>query len=161
MNLQNLKLLELVAGLDLSDYFDGNGKPKMKEDGSGEMVPIFPAVYEIASDENRVTGCYWWEDPLYMIGKVTSQEREIRILNTLTHFVVNMRVCEEDTVGDIKLKYFNYNRNLIKYDWKKYDGERSEDLQDGKTLTENGILFEDNEKLGLPHAIWLHYINTP
>lgn len=107
----------MLAGLDLSDYFEEDGTPKMKECSED---PILPVVYTFASDENR-TPCYcWWEDPMYFIGKLTSRERKIRILNTLTRSMVTLKLCEEDTFEDIKLKYFDYNRNEMNYIWRKF-----------------------------------------
>lgn len=72
-----------------------------------------------------------------------------------------MNVCDEDSINTIKEKYKKrFNSNADNYIWRKThssDTLKSGHLFMDKTLTQNGILYHENEKLGLPPAIWLFY----
>jgi hypothetical protein len=72
-----------------------------------------------------------------------------------------MHVCEEDTIEVIRQKYkHRYNSNAHNYVWRKKcttHDDISGLLFTDKTLTQNGILYHENERFGLPFAIWLYY----
>lgn len=57
---------------------------------------------------------------MYKIGKVSKQERFIRIINTLTNQKHTLKICEEDTINDIIKKYYRYNAHTGSYSWRKY-----------------------------------------
>lgn len=71
-----------------------------------------------------------------------------------------MNVCEEDSIQTIQQKYAKrFNRDADKYIWrKKCSQENPAHLFMAKTMTQNGILFEENEKLGLPAAFWIYFV---
>lgn len=88
-------------------------------------------------------------------------ERRVRIINTITRKIVSMNVCEEDSIQKIQEKYsIRFNRNADSYTWRKTSSHATTSgyLFMDKTLTQNGMLYEKNEKLELPPAIWLFYI---
>jgi len=83
-------MLIAYAGKDLSTFFNRYGSPQMRLDVKGKSEPLLPAVFELAnSDFEKTRECYWWEDPLYLIGRLTSQERRLRIINTLICMPLN------------------------------------------------------------------------
>lgn len=157
---KSLRLLIQFAGKDLSHYFDVDSKPLMRLNQYGNTVPVFPAAFEKEDDDNLD---YWWNDSRYQTGKITCMNRVVRMINTLTKKTIHLTVCEEDTIEEIQRKYYKYNHNYDEYTWRKThrQDQRSGHLFMDKTLTENGLLYEKNEKYGLPPAFWLYFINSP
>lgn len=159
--MKNLRLLLAYAGKDLSWCFSKEGFPLNRVNQYGVSAPIFPPLYEKELVEQED---FWWRDALYVIGKLTCLERRVRIINTLTGKTTFMNVCEEDTIAVVKGKYRDLNSNADSYIWRKRhsrdgDGERGL-LFMNKTLTQNGILYHQNEQLGLPPAIWLYFTSN-
>jgi len=52
-----------------------------------------------------------------------------------------VKVCSEETIGDILYRYLPYNAHAGSYTW-KYDGQN---LDMDKTLADNGITDEDEQ----------------
>lgn len=77
----------------------------------------------------------WYNDPQYIIGRLTKQSRIIQITNTLTSTSDAIEVCNENTISEIMLQYKIYNNSCAQYTW-KYHGTL---LDYDKTLSENGI----------------------
>lgn len=155
-NFQNLLLLLQFGGKDLSWAFNKHGEPLTRTNQNCQSVPLFPPVNE-KSDENSD---FWWKDSSYIIGKVTCLERHVRIINTLTRKIITLSICEEDSIEMIQEKFSQkFNRDARNYVWRKSSSldKRSGRLFPGKTLTQNGILFGQNEQLGLPAAIWIFF----
>lgn len=154
---KNLKLLLAYAGKDLSWCFNEQQFPIFRVNQHGRSVPAFPPVNEKESADSD----YWWNDGCNIIGRVTCLERRVRIINALTRKTVSMTVCDEDSINVIKEKYkSNFNSNADNYIWRKThssDKLKSGHLFMDKTLAQNGLLHHENEKLGLPAAIWLFY----
>lgn len=154
VRLQCLRLLVQFAGKDLSWCFNERGEPLQRINQHGNSLPVFPPAYEKESEDSE----FWWRN---IIGKITCIERRIRIINTLTRKTISMNVCDEDSIFDIQRKYAKrFNRNAGNYVWRKTSShdKSSGRLNLEKTLTQNGILYQKNEKLGLPPAIWLFHI---
>lgn len=157
ISLQSLQMLIQFAGKDLSWCFDERGEPLQRINQHGETVPKFPSAFEKESEQSE----FWWRNASYIIGRITCIERRIRIINTVTRKTISMIVCEEDTIFKIQQKYASrFNRDADKYIWRKTgpQSQGSGRLSMDKTLTQNGILYQKNEKLGLPPAIWLFYV---
>lgn len=57
------------------------------------------------------------------------------------HVLVIFQVCSEEIMTEIQDRYLKYNAHAGSYTW-KYDGRN---LNMAKTLSENGILDEDDE----------------
>ncbi|XP_055644328.1 cytochrome b5 domain-containing protein 1 [Toxorhynchites rutilus septentrionalis] len=140
------------AGKDLSVYFSVGGRPIYRVSKDGVKVPVFPPVVL----KNRSTGKHWWNDKSLKIGKVTTQERTIRVLNNLTFRVIEITVCEEDTIAVIQDRFLRYNENSRNYTWRRNINmsDATADLQLDKTLTENGILPDRYPPAPL---IWIFY----
>jgi hypothetical protein len=83
------------------------------------------------------------------IGRITQKPRDLEIVNTLTQQSHVMRVCEEEPLSDILLRYIPINAHAHSYTW-KYLG-RVCDM--AKSLSANGIaeeeLFEFTPKIML------------
>lgn len=145
------------GGKDLSHFFHGYGIPKTRLSPRGNTLPIFPPIveqtdaYDASPDQHL-----WWHDPQFIIGKITRQERKVRIINMLSATTQSMTVCEEDTLNDIQVKYKRYNWHQESYDWKRYDTTRRVylELDMNKTLTENGLPYDPYRA---PPALWLRY----
>ncbi|XP_055921240.1 cytochrome b5 domain-containing protein 1 [Eupeodes corollae] len=153
----NLEYMLGFGGKDLSSYFYKDGTPRCETSPqTGKKRVLFPPIVEVTtSDMLRTKEKIWSQDPKYKIGKLTKQERQIRIINTLTGTTQLMKVCEEDTIYDIMVKYKRfYNFHASSYIWKKKPGSKSRRLFFNKTLTENGF-FKENH--GIPPSIWLYY----
>ena len=158
IHLKNLRLLLAYAGKDLSWCFNKEGSPILRVNQYGHCVAIFPPVDEKENGERD----FWWRDASYVIGKLTCLKRSVRIINTLSRKIIVMSVCEEDSIKKIKEKYKEiFNSNADSYIWRKSNSQESRkksgNLFMNKTLTQNGILYQENEQLGLPPAIWLYY----
>lgn len=67
---------------------------------------------------NKYTNKLWWKDQSLLLGKITSQERKIRVLNNVTCKMNEIVVCEEDTVAEIQRKFLHYNNSSSNYIWK-------------------------------------------
>lgn len=120
-------------------------------------MPIFPPVNEKKSEDSD----FWYGDESNIVGHVTQLERRVRIINALTRKTIMMNVCEEDSLNVIKAKYKKkFNSNADNYVWRKTHSSNasiSGRLFMDETLTNNGILYHENEALGLPSAIWLFF----
>ncbi|XP_055838467.1 cytochrome b5 domain-containing protein 1 [Episyrphus balteatus] len=156
----NLEYILGFGGKDLSSYFYKDGTPRMETSAkTGRKRVLFPPIVEVTTSEMlRTEGKIWSQDPKYKIGKLTKQERQIRIINTLTGTTQLMKVCEEDKIYDILVKYKKfYNFHASSYVWrmKPINGSKcGRRLFFKKTLTENGLF---KEKHGIPPSIWLYY----
>ncbi|RYH04822.1 hypothetical protein EON65_46380 [archaeon] len=68
-----------------------------------------------------------------------------------------LKVCKEETLNDIKNRYFEYNFNSISYTWKTLGGNDYVVLNNNRTLEENGIKDESEMylKLGMDDEFYL------
>ena len=103
----------------------------------------------------------WWRDPQYVIGRLSRRERRVRVVNTLTQQEHVLRVCEEETVGDIRERYLEFNAHAHSYAWKRL----GRPLDMSKTLEENGVpdAARELEKVGCNEeyapAIFLYFVD--
>ena len=68
----------------------------------------------------------WWKDPQYVIGNITKKERKLRIVNTLTSKEDILEVGCEETLEEIRDRFYEFNAHAASYTWKvrwrwKYD----------------------------------------
>lgn len=77
-------------------------------------MPEFPPVVI----RHASTGKRWWNDKSLIIGKITAQERKIRVINNLTFQIQEISVCEEDTIADIQRRFCRFNANAKNYTWR-------------------------------------------
>ncbi|XP_062551108.1 cytochrome b5 domain-containing protein 1 [Armigeres subalbatus] len=150
------QLLLAFAGKDLSVHFDGAGRPVYRISKDGVRVPEFPPV----TIRNAATGKRWWDDKSLSIGRITARERKIRVINNLTFKIQELTVCEEDTITDIQKRLHRFNANANEYTWRS-NIDRNDitgDLQIDKTLTENGIMYDNYPP---PPMIWIFYQIPP
>lgn len=147
------------GGKDLSHFFGPDKLPLTRISVKGKIFPVFPAVLERSgSDFFGNTKLNWWQDPRYIIGRITKKVRKIRIINTLTGTCHKMRVCEEDTIKNIQKKYERYNWNQESYHWRRYDPASGlyEDLTVQNTLTDNGFYLDEYQEPHTP-SLWLFF----
>nr|XP_029710145.1 LOW QUALITY PROTEIN: cytochrome b5 domain-containing protein 1-like [Aedes albopictus] len=145
-------LLLAFAGKDLSAHFDRKGRPVYRISKDGVRVPEFPPVLI----RNGSTGKCWWDDRGMIVGKITAQERKIRVINNLTFQIQEISVCEEDTIEDIQERFHRFNENAKNYTWRTRveKCDPTADLRPDKTLTENGII---HDRYPPPPMIWIFY----
>lgn len=79
---------------------------------------------------------------LSLRSQVTKKTMKIRITNMLTHNEDIIKICHEETVGQIRNRYMEYNLNSNSYTWKALVNDEFVALQLDRTLEENGILDE-------------------
>ncbi|EAT34716.1 AAEL013073-PA [Aedes aegypti] len=149
------QLLLAFAGKDLSDHFDRKGRPVYRISKDGVRVPEFPPVVI----RNASTGKRWWNDKSLIIGKITAQERKIRVINNLTFQIQEISVCEEDTIADIQRRFCRFNANAKNYTWRiNIESDPTADLRPDKTLTENGVI---HDRYPPAPMIWIFYQIPP
>lgn len=75
----------------------------------------------------------------------------IKITNMLTRTEDVIKVCQEETISDIRNRYMEYNLNSNSYTWKSLINGEFVNLKLDKTLEQNGILDESENflKLGM------------
>lgn len=90
----------------------------------------------------------WWRDTTFRIASLSQKQRQIRIVNTLTHQEHVITVCVEETCGEILERYLDYNKHAGSYTWKRLGNILDMNL----TLDENGVVDESEAltELGLP-----------
>lgn len=69
--------LLLYSGKDMSKFFVTIGDSKYK---SGLDLSVFWAAS--TSEYGIANNLFWWNDPMYEIGRITSQEREVNVIDT-------------------------------------------------------------------------------
>lgn len=62
----------MFGGKDISKHFKPNGQPK-------HIVCLFLQIPS-TTEFGMARGLFWWNDPLYEIGQITEQERQIKII---------------------------------------------------------------------------------
>lgn len=73
------------AGKDLSHFFGVHGRPLTRISIEGNIQPLLVATLEPTKcTEELCELLNWWNEPHYVIGKITQQERRLCIVNTLT-----------------------------------------------------------------------------
>ena len=81
----------------------------------------------------------WWKDEAYMVGKLTQKKRLVKLLNMLTKGERTIYTCAEETVGEIKTRYMEYNKHSESYTWKALVKGEFTVLEMDKTLEDNGV----------------------
>jgi hypothetical protein len=135
------------AGRSVSHWFDqrtGNVKVHM-DPGRNIEVPFTPQgrfIHVAPADPTDWATDYaipWWKDEQYMIGKLTTKKRLVRIVNMLTHSEDVIQSCKEETVNDILDRYVEYNKHAKSYTWKALIGDDLISMDMTKTLELNGV----------------------
>lgn len=154
------------AGLSISHWFNEKTKdvktyidpvknipmPYLPEGRYLHVPPEAPTPWSTSQYENP-----WWKDEQYMIGKLTSKKRLIKIVNMLTKTEDTIYVCDEETIDDIRDRYLEYNAHSKSYTWKKIVGDAFVPLLMDSTLEGNGLADESEEffKLGIDEDLYL------
>lgn len=82
--LQALHQLSMFGGSDVSDLFSKRQQNKL------EMFQL-----KSSTAYGKLNGCFWWNDPVYIIGSITTRERHICVRNK--------------TKGELAKWYFEFN----------------------------------------------------
>ncbi|XP_060038602.1 cytochrome b5 domain-containing protein 1-like [Erinaceus europaeus] len=164
-----LKPIAEAAGTDISHWFDAKTKDISKHVDPltntlryhtpwGRFIHIPPQLP--CSDWATDYGKPWWQGTQYMVGRLISKTRHIRLINVLTGQDHVLEVGTLETMWEIAHRFLTYNAHAASYTW-KYDGRI---LNMDRTLEENGIYNEEDDfellkmddPLYLP-AIMLHF----
>ncbi|CAD5119605.1 DgyrCDS8206 [Dimorphilus gyrociliatus] len=160
-----LKPILQAGGTDISHWFDTKTKNVRSyiDPVTGCKIPFtpygrfihVPPPYPDSSWANDF-GRPWWRDESYCIGQLSVKTRRIKIINTLTSESEVLEVCSEETMNEIRKRYFKYNAHASSYTW-KYD---CRELNMDQTLSENSILDEDQDfyDLGINDDVFLQPI---
>eukprot|EP01083_Nonionella_stella_P006917 20030_1 len=158
------------AGHDVTHWFDTRTQDVLHhtDPASGLRVPYTPEGRFVHVDAGAVptSDCdmdfekEWWKDDRYIIGCLTEQSRQIRIVNTLSSQDDTIEVCSEETLNEIQDRYLSFNSHAASYTWKRL----GKPLDMTKTLDDNGVIDERPEykELGLSEdyyipALYLYY----
>ena len=95
----------------------------------------------------------WWRNKSYVIGKLTSKSRKLRIINMLTHGTDIIDVPCEETIEEIQNRYKLVNDHAQSYTWKT---STMKPLDMDGTLDENDIRDDTDkyEMLNIPENQW-------
>ncbi|XP_065192199.1 cytochrome b5 domain-containing protein 1-like [Sycon ciliatum] len=156
-----IKPIVQAAGTDITHWFDKSTldiRRRIDEETGCSMYhtpmgrfvhvpPRFPS-----SSWKTNFGTPWWKNHKYCIGILSSRVRHIRLVNTLTSQEHCIKVCEEETINEILLRYLVINQHANSYTW-KFEG-RNLDME--QTLQENGIPNQNAEffRLGMDEEHW-------
>ena len=106
-----------AAGTSISHWFDAKtGDIKMYMDPVRNIImPYTPYGRFIhvpppdPRDNTPSLDTPWWKDPQYVIGKLTSRTRMIKVVNMVTRTEDVIQCCAEETIADIQERYVEYN----------------------------------------------------
>ena len=71
----------------------------------------------------------WWKDSQYVIGNITKKERKLRIVNTLTSKEDILEVGCEETLEEIRDRFYQFNAHAASYTWKVSSTQRIGDRE--------------------------------
>jgi len=141
----------LAAGTDITHWFDpATLAPKTHIDAetgtqtfmcpAGRFLHVPPKEPHSDWDPSNFS-CPWWENDLFIVGKLTTLVRKIRIINTLTRHDDCLECTTEETINEILDRYLSINTHAASYTWKRM----GKVLDMSKTLDENGISDDTKE----------------
>lgn len=137
-----------AAGEDVSHWFDADtGDLKFHIDPVTNLrMPYVPRGRFIhVPPTNPVStwrtdfGKPWWKNEEFVIGRLSTKTRKIRVVNTLTTQDDLLEVCSEETLLEIQDRYTDYNKHAGSYTWKALDAGEFRPLDMELTLAENGV----------------------
>ncbi len=156
--------LEKVAGMSISHWFNDQFDVKTYMDPvknirlpytpDGRFIHVPPAD---AREWDTSLTAPWWKDDNYVVGKLTSKKRLIKVVNMLTKMEDTLYVCQEETVADIQARYVEFNKHSESYTWKALVEGDFVILDPSKTLEDNSVPDETEEfyKLGLDDDFYI------
>jgi len=144
------------AGQDITHWFDPETRNLRQRFGEAfvklSFTPIGDVLHQPPSEPRSNWAndfeVPWWRDESLKIALLSQTQRQIKIINTLTHQEHLIDVCAEETCCDILERYLDYNKHAGSYTWKRLGNK----LDMEKTLEENGVVDEAEAltELGLP-----------
>lgn len=154
-----------AAGTSISHWFDAK-----TDDVKTYMDPVRQAILPYTphgrfihvpppdrTEETLIVKTPWWKDNIYIIGKLTSQTRMIKVVNMVTRSEDVITICAEETISDIRERYVEYNAHSLSYTWKAVLKDEFVVLNMSQTLEENGILDESDKfvDLGMDYDFYI------
>jgi len=154
------------AGQDISHWFDPETRDLRKRTADDTLVEmvftplgqvLHTAPTEPRSDWANDFGTPWWKDERLKIAKLSQKQRQIRVVNTLTHQEDLIEVCTEESMDEILERYLDFNRHAGSYTWKRLGQKLSME----QTLEENNVVDEANDfcLMGLPDDYYVPAIH--
>ncbi|CAF3705072.1 unnamed protein product [Adineta steineri] len=125
------------VGQDISFLFDERThEPRRRiHPQTFESVSVIENLPELES-----LGIPFWQTKDLFIGRLTEYPRYIRLIHNFSpNHPFILEVAEEETIGQIAIKFLKYNSHIFSYIW-RYNQQI---LDFNKTLTENGIPNEE------------------
>eukprot|EP01033_Poteriospumella_lacustris_P002294 gene2294-1676_t len=139
---------------DLKKYIDPVRNIEVPYTPEGRFIHVPPSDPE---DMIEAVPLPWWKDSRYIVGRVSKKTMKIKVTNMLTRSEHIIKVCKEETLNDIKERYYEYNLNSSSYTWKILNDGKFVTLKSELTLEENGIRDESEDfiKLGVDEEAFL------
>ena len=127
---------------DIKQYIDPIKNMKTYYVPQGRFVHVPPA--EPVADWDNSFEVPWWKDITLKVGKLSACTRVIRVKNVLTGHEHSMEVPSEESVGQIRARYLEYNAHAASYTWKALKPDENKELKFNNldmtlTLHDNGI----------------------
>ncbi|CAF0733629.1 unnamed protein product [Adineta steineri] len=125
------------VGQDISFLFDERTHEPRRR--------IHPQTFESVSVIENLSilesfGIPFWQTKDLFIGRLTEYPRYIRLIHNFSpNHPFILEIAEEETIGQIAIKFLKYNSHIFSYIW-RYNQQI---LDFNKTLTENGIPNEE------------------
>lgn len=112
------------AGQDISHWFDAATQDVKRHIDPVTLAetfytPMGDFIHIPCKLEKDAIDVPWWRDSQYVIGKLSSQTRLIRIVNMLTKDDHCLEVCTEETLHQIQNRYLQMNVHATSYTWKR------------------------------------------
>lgn len=131
---------------DLKIYMDPKRNVSMPYTPAGRFIHVPPPD---PKDDSPAVDLPWWKDSKYVIGTLTAKTRMVKIVNMVTRTEDVISVCQEETIGDIRDRYLEYNAHAHSYTFKALINDEFMVLDMNKTLDENKVLDEQDKFVDL------------
>jgi len=146
-----------ASGNDVSHWFDaksGDVKshicPKrnipMPYTPAGRFIHVPPPD---PMDNTPAVAVPWWKDAKLVVGEVTAKTRMVKLINMVTREDDVITVCSEETIGDIRDRYMEYNSHANSYTFKALINDEFVCLDMSTTLDANGVPDESDKFVDL------------
>jgi hypothetical protein len=143
---------------DIKTFIDPVRNIEMPYTPKGRFIHVPPPE---PTDKVEQVQTPWWKNQDYVIGKLTRKTMKIKITNMLSRKDDIIKICQEETISDIKNRYMEYNMNSNSYTWKALINGKFVPLKLDETMVSNGILDESEkfDKLGIEEDEFLPNIH--
>lgn len=139
---------------DVVTYIDPEKQIRLPYIPQGRFIHVPP------SDPTEYATSYdlpWWKDEQYIVGKVTTKPRLVKIVNMQTRQEHIINTCQEEILDEIIARYIPYNKHARSYTWKALINDEFVQLDMHKTLEDNDVKDESKAfyELGMDEDFYI------